>query len=1353
MTKRFFLQNQGTPSCHFGPGLVHENKFQMSSQKRLIFASNPPPGGSEGGGKNPDDISLSTLADDLQNMEGTTLSVEQVTKALAVLEKGNQKAKEKLLDLTKKLVAGTYDASAFETRLPHVGTETAEAAPVEKAAKEAAVINADIEHIATPISEEINNLLESVSDVSKDAALNEAPNAAELKNRFETITKDLMSLNELDKKNVENETKGLQKIFAELPAGQAPSAPDQAKIINLNPHHPDYETDLIQATAGMVKEIQLAQGQEAVEKALNSIKKIKKEAHEANLKIEEDFKKRMSQFRDVMNEMGQVLKDKLEKEQAIKAASTAVGIDLKPGQKIAWHGLGENRKYGFRLIKESAVIEAVQVLAGGTVMVSVKFTDPKTGETTVQIFSPVSFSQWVDRFGVTEDISTLDELEKSIGMKLENGQEFENEIIQTDQGLNVTQPEYTKIQEIDHANRRIILDHSVKLSPQGTPTSILQYDEFAKWFKRNEVVQSINTLEDLQAELRGFNEVQLSQTPRKKNVLPIKAESGEILCVHQNPDGKVAIATVDDKFITLDDGTKRTYAGFLKLVKDLDMIHYEPTKEEKKKIEEAKKAHEEGDPEKDDHDEHDEHDAHSHGHGGHGHHLETPRVNYLSQLWASTYVLSPHSLYEFGEKIVEFIKRKLDRMEHGRVGVVGERMFGAWNIELGAEFKGIAQHAENEEVNHHAEHYRTMGLETVKHEMHEAPNRDILKAAITVAAEKGALRWDDPVLWARMNTLIAKYGPIFENGEPVFITPETHMSVIEKYLDHWFGQDTFREFRNKQDSSYNSIKSNFKDVASRLETDPEKNGGLAGALAKRLWQHVATNEYVTPAEYESYLHASIENGKLSFEQKIMFLIMGFAADGKGAHGHAGMTMFHQDRMGTLDTMANTFPFTNFFTAGDFDQYDVNGEKIYEKEADGSFKKGPDGKKVVKKGKIGVYNFKEMMNKYILPDLGVTDPSDITDPKVFLDQTRTFPNLKKFINEEMSDSNNVKVRIEKAAGDATRWDHDDMDRHVSVLSESLVTQLLGKQGGTRQQVTTPGLKNAYAGYNDYMRIRLNLIEKNAKEGKSEDLKKQNRRFVDLMKAFIKFDAILDNRAYTKTGNYTRFSQSDYASYPGVNGKMSVEKRANEGREYIGELAYQLDAETNGRYNLSKTWNQIITKGVNETAQEKALENFGEYLDGALAEVGDGDKVAKIFLKVSEKKNISGMTTRSQVKTEVEEETGSINDFKAYTDKEVISKVSEINDLTEKLARKENRSPEQIKAQHAQRLQQILAEVQEKRYASQVEDLEILNNEIREMQRRLGQKESSEKAGTGNQQGGTQDDGGQPQGPRTPRTPRR
>ncbi|MCC7197328.1 hypothetical protein IT413_04010 [Candidatus Peregrinibacteria bacterium] len=1341
MTKRLFLQNPGTISCHLGQGVLQQNKYQNSSEKRLIFANTGSGSGSEGGAKNPDDISLSTLADDLQSLEGTTLTVEQVTKALNVLDKGDQKAKEKLLDLTKKLVAGTYTASAFETRLPHVAESenkeaTPAASPETKAKAEAEAINTNIEHIASPISQQIKSLLESTQEVANDNAIDSAPNSAELKERFLEITKDLETINELDKKNVDKETNDLKKVFAALPAGQAPSPEDQAKIVNLDPFHPDYQINFAQATAGMVKEIHLKQGQEGVDKVLNEIKKIKQEAHEANKKIEEDFKKRMSQFRELMNQMSSAVQEKYEKEQAIKQASIRAGINLTPGQKICWFGLEERKKLGFRMFKQSAIIEAVDVVAGGTVMITLKFIDPITGATTLQTFSPVSFGQWVDAMGVTEDISTREELEKSIGLNLKKGQHFEHEIIQNSENPLATEVEDTIIQEVDEANRRIILDHSVKLSPQGEPTSILQYSEFAKWFKQNQVVESINTLDELQAELRGFNEVQLAQNPRKKNTQPIKVEVGEILCVNQNTDAKIAIAEVGDKYITLDDGTKRTYAGFLKLVKDMDMIHYEPTKEEKKKIEEAKNAEAEK-PANDNHAEDDKHDAHGghddHGHG-HGHHLEIPRVGYLTQLWASTYILSPHSLYEFGEKIVEFIKRKLDRGEHGRVGVVGERIFGAWNTELGAEFKGIAQHAENEEVNHHVHHMETMGLETVKHEIHEAANRDILKAAITVAANKGALRWDDPGLWNRMNILIAKYGPIFKDGEALFVSPENHMAVIEKYLDHWFGQDTFREFRNKQDSSYNSIKSNFKDVATRLETDPEKNGGLGGALRKLMWKHVATDEYVNPAEYESYLHAAIENGKLTFEQKIMYLIMGFAADGKGAHGHAGLTMFHPDRMGALDTMANTFPFTNFFTAGDFIQYDVHGQVIMDE------KTGQP-----KRGKIGTQNFKDLMNEYILPDLNVKNLSDLSDP------TKLVPgnNIRRLINEVMSDSPNVKVRIEKAAGDATRWDHDDMDRHVSVLSESLVEQLLGKQGGTRQQVTTPGLKNAYAGYNDYMRIRLDLIEKNKKSGNKDEVQKQNRRFVDLMKAFIKFDAILDSRAYHKGGNYTRFSQSDYASYPGVTDKFTVEKGAVESRRYIGELAYQLDQETNGRYNLSKTWNLIVSKGVNEDAQEKALKSFGEYFDGALAELGDTNKAAEIFLKVSQKQNITGMGERSQVKTEVEEESGSVNDFKPYINKEVMAKVGEINELTEQLAKQENRSPAQIKAQENQRLKEIIEEVNDKRYASQPDDLRLLNEYIQNLQRQINQKESAERGAGNNQQGGAQNDNGQA----TPARPRR
>lgn len=1356
MTKRLFLQNPGTISCHLGQGVIRKNQYLNSSEKRLIFANTGT--GGEGGSKNPDDISLITLADDLQNMEGTTLSVEQVTKALAVLEKGSQKDKEKLLDLTKKLVAGTYTADAFETRLPHVGAndnaENPEVSnPEKKAKEEAATINTNIEHIATPVSQQIKSLLESAQEVANDNAIDTAPNAAELKKSFLEITKDLESLDELDKKNIDKETNELKKVFSELPAGQAPSPTDQAKIVNLDPFHPDYEIDFAQATAGMVKEIHLAQGQGGVDKVLNSIKKIKQEAHEANKKIEEDFRKRMNQFREVMNQMGDAVQDKYLREKAIKQASINAGIDLKPGQKIRWFGLEENRKFGFRMIRKSATIEAVQVLAGGMVVITVKFIDSKTGETSLQTFSPVSFSQWVDAMDVTEDVATLEELENSIGIKLENGQQFEHEIIKDSTNPLATEVEALTIQEIDEANHRIILDHPVKLSSQGNPTNILQYDEFAKWFKRNEVVQTIKTLEELQTELRGFNEVQLAQNPRKKNTQPIKVEVGEILLVNQNPDAKIAIAEVGDKFITLDDGTKRSYAGFLKLVKDMNIIHYEPTKEEKEKIEEAKKADAEkpaNDNHGKEHDEHDDHGHDEHGHGGGHHGPVIPKVNYLTQLWASTYVLSPHSLYEFGEKIVEFIKRKLDRMEHGRVGVVGERMFGAWNVELGAEFKGIAQHAENEEVNHHVHHMETMGLETVKHEIHVAANRDILKAAITVAANKGALRWDDPGLWDRMNILIAKYGPIFENGEPLFISPENHMSVIEKYLDHWFGQDTFREFRNKQDSSYNSIKSNFKDVAARLETDPEKNGGLGGALAKLMWKHVATNEYVNPAEYESYLHAAIENGKLSFEQKIIFLIMGFAADGKGAHGHPGMTMFHQDRMGAIDTMANTFPFTNFFTAGNFIQYDAHGHIEYEKDENGNYKLDDKNKKIPKRGKIGTQNFKDLMNEYILPDLGVDNLENLSNPDIL--RKNSFTKTKRLINEIMSDSENVKVRIEKAASNATRWDHDDMDRHVSVLTESLVEQLLGKQGGTLQQVSTPGLKNAYAGYNDYMHIRLNMIEKNSKDGNDQETQKQNRRFTDLMKAFIKFDAILDERARHKE-RFTRFAQADYYSKPGVNGDMMVINRANESRKYIEELAAQLDAKTNNRFDLSKKWYIISNKGVvTDEIQDKTVNEFGQYLDGALAEIGDTQAVAKLFMEVSKKRQVSGMESRSQEKTAAEVTGESEYGFKTYHNKEVIAKVSEIQELEQKLNKNENRTPAQIKAQEGQRLKEIISEVKSERYASQPDDIKILNEYIQNLQRQINQKEAAEQGRTNNQQGGAQNDNGQAPPAASPR-PRR
>jgi hypothetical protein len=90
---------------------------------------------------------------------------------------------------------------------------------------------------------------------------------------------------------------------------------------------------------------------------------------------------------------------------------------------------------------------------------------------------------------------------------------------------------------------------------------------------------------------------------------------------------------------------------------------------------------------------------------------------------------------------------------------------------------------------------------------------------------------------------------------------------------------------------------------------------------------------------------------------------------------------------------------------------------------------------------------------------------------------------------------------------------------------------------------------------------------------------------------------------------------------------------------------------------------------------------------------------------------------------------------------MAKVGEINELTDQLAKQENRTPLQIKTQESQRLKDIIAEVQDQRYASQPDDLRILNEYIQNLQRQINQKEAAEQGRTGNQQGGAQNDDGQ------------
>jgi hypothetical protein len=1307
------------------PGILRPN--------RPVFAGTPAGPGAEA---TKEKLSLDNLEDRLQEFEDEKkLTPAAVTAALKAIRAGGDIAKQKVLNLARKIEDGSYKSDDFEARLPAGAAkadegkkpegkegkpegaagkpegkgEKPEAGKEKPEAKEAAEKGEDakIVNIREKINRKSAEMMEVVDAMEKSYQKRELV-TDKMRENFEKLKQDIAALNELDNKNNAEFDGQIKTELDALVAGKKITAEEAKEILELDRIDRNFETGVKEDKEKGIKgyrgfnELTQKLTDEKDKAVVTKILGLKEAQAEKNRAMEADVRKKAHEMRKVMDHMSRGILQKAEREKMLKNMTLTAGVNMAPGQKLTYQALETDSSGVMKLVPKIATIKDIKFVDESAPIIILE-TENAAGERVEDPYSMPAFLRLIDARGATEKIDSMNELEKSIGVKVEEGDTINYLYQQEGTGKMAEEEKELKIQKIDKAENRITLSEEVELSPQATPTKYLTFGEFAKWFKRKEGAKEVKSFEDLRNELRLFNDVLNTVYKRKaKNYPPIEVQKDEILKYGDGGVDRFVITDIDDKHITLDDGSKRSPTGFLRWVKknevgkstpetdaaqetemsgdkaEKEKIRAEKEKEAQALLEEAKKE--------------DGHHANSHEDAGHS-------IGYLTKLWAQTRLLSPASLYEMGKTFVELIKRKLKRSEQDRMGTVGSRMFGPIWSELGAEFKSKAQAAENEEVEHHLKTYRTMGYENWIHELHEAPTKDILKAAITVLCEKGQMRWDDEGFWKAMNKYT--FGELKDDkGNDLVINSDNYMTAIEKYLDHWWGQDTFREFRNKQDSAYNSTKSSFSDHAARLEGDPDKNGGLGGALQKLLFQHLK-GEHVNAAQFESYLHYAIEMGKLGFEDKLFFLMMGAGTSAPGAHG---LTLLHIDRVSAMEgKLLNNFPILDYFTSPYTPQVDAEGNPIMDPAT---------GEQAI--GRPDINNYRKWIKDYIEKDLGGSAAA-VSNPKAL----KPGLSLQRFIQREAVWDDWVRTRLHKSAKNTSQWDHDDMDVHAAFMTDELVNQLVLKQGGATQQVSTPGLKNAVVGFSNFMKVKMDMLDEHGND--SAKAQKDMMEITNLMKSFMKLDAILSKRYHHGAAPYARFSDEDWNSFSNADTRRRVATHAEEARTFIQKLCENLDARTEGRYSLAADWKIIMRRNTpNPQEQTAKMDGFGEKLSGALAEMKkSGADSRSVFL--ANKGIMKGVGKKSTTKSKEEQkENASVYEFQSYTDQMMANKIEEYKELTRKIGATPTKTPEQIKIDSAARLQEILAEYDANKYGGKPEDSKILDQAIEARRSELNAK---------------------------------
>lgn len=1026
-------------------------------------------------------------------------------------------------------------------------------------------------------NEEINDVEKTTSSVASQAK-ETAGTAEKLAEVMQVGKSDTEKANALKMRGLQGEFNAINsedekadrpvKKYLDQLVYQKKIKPKKAQeLLKLDPNNEDFQTDWASATKGL-------KGLPKTSEDMQKLLALKTKTAKKQKLLERRFAEAKSKMWELSREMHDKMIHEADQNRAKERLKNTQGIAIKEGQVLTYVDIYDEekkrrqvevKKIEFEEIPilddNGNVIKKVPSLSPIVTIKSIHSADGKLGE---EKFTMSDLNQWVEGSDVVEKIDSLKTLKESIGLRddFKPGLVFEyrRKIItgrEEKEGDASFQNISVKIETIDENNKTITLDQEVDTFTESKKT--LTFGEFARWYKKNNVIKEITSLDELQKALYAIREVRIAEYSLKAaQYPPIEVKEGEVLYYEDGSKQTFVIKEVNEKEkkIALSDGKHnyepKSFSDFLRWVKDHNVekmtgsaeaekaASLAKTPEEKEAImAEAKKSADRDLAEL----------------GENSEKLppgfvepfpEAPvlhHIGYLKKVWSNTHFMSLLDFWEMGKTIVEFVKRKLKRMQGGRIGALGEAIFGPASKALAAEFTGLKKHAESEEVSHHTKHFETMGVDEIRHEMQGIgrKDKDILKAAITVLAKKGAMRWDDPRFWDIINS---------HTGGVPEIKKSNYFEVLDKIFEQWWGADVFKDFRHSQDSGYEGVKKGFEDHAKRLEGDP---GGVKLQLQKLLGQFLK-GEYVNGAQYESYLSWAMQAGKMQFEDKMFFLIMGI-----GTTNPNGETLLSVDRASALDAQfLRNIPLIEFFISPLQQKYRDDGEPVWKKghyDESGKWQKGaPETERP------GIGAFKHWINNHILPDLNVGSMEEIRNLNPEKITWKPGGKFADFVRDTIAFDEYAHSRFEKASSDPSNWDHDDMDIFVGLLDETTVRQITRLAGGARMQVSFSGIKTALAGSNDFMLRKIKNLDKKVQEGDEAGATRELKQLTKLIKAFMTLDGIIDWRYDHKTVR-EHFTGDIYNRPPLCDPSRNIKYHLEEVRHMVKELIKRLNLGVN------------------------------------------------------------------------------------------------------------------------------------------------------------------------------------------------
>ncbi len=764
------------------------------------------------------------------------------------------------------------------------------------------------------------------------------------------------------------------------------------------------------------------------------------------------------------------------------------------------------------------------------------------------------FKKWVDATDATQitpDINTINQETRLTlyGMGIEVGSQLSYVRHHREKGGEITRKSaFVRVEEIGtNATTRepfIRFNQEVQYAPgfedidSADMRDRLTLGQFLKWWRRYDADVSMNA-NALRQRLICWN---YNENRKYGTTAPaISLIEGEELRYPCENGFSFRIKRIGDDGITLDNEQFMTFNDFFHWV-ERNHVEVAPDIEKTDKEREADKASEifakgeKSDDEAIDH--HKEHMAEALWAKGLKYSKNKEAVDVwkvIKQKWYSTTFLSLSDVGAMYKEVSEFVKRRHERKSKGRYAQVGERLPGL----IGVDFERAKEDAEHEEVGKYQHAMEHWGIDTLRHVLHSTNDKDVCKAAIIVLVGKGEMRWDDPIFWETINRLTFRYttkgGKLHIPAPNEYMPGEHHEDKLSDAIDALWAKRQFLDWTNENKSKYNSNVSTMQARFKELEADPKGTGGPAGELQRLLYEYIETDKYVNPHEYESIIDGAIENGKMSAEAKMFYLIAGIAATPKHKDRHPHTPLLSFERLGEFNSKhLARFPMMDYFT---------------QKEIEDPFL-GPDPKNPghYKSRKLNQTDFQLMMERYFHND--VFGPDGMSDAEKRTKAFKPGAGFSRYMWEKMLTDPAVRTRISKAMRSAENMDHDDAHMFIPPTDIEEMKKILGPSTGNKLYFTMEGYSNGYPGFNQWINVLTNVIKEDT------DPKQKQEHVESLQSAinsFIIFDGILSNQYDRGEKSFARLDRHHYNRPAVTDGSVKMGLHQAQLRNLVMELA--------------------------------------------------------------------------------------------------------------------------------------------------------------------------------------------------------